>query len=289
VSVKDRALHSDLANRVAEYVTVRNVGRYLGRTAMEAATEMLWRRRRAADLAMVVADHFAVSGATVADVGASWGLFTYHLARRIGPSGRVYSFEPHPDNAPMLHKFVEARPYVHFKPVAVSDSAGHAELLVPKQQDRQVTAQASLAHGFEGQGVDVNNIEVATVRLDDAVPSSVDVDFVKIDVEGHEMSVLRGGSALLERSRPAILIEIEQRHLSVPITDVFQQIEDLGYQLFYVTKSALRPIGHFDVHRDQTSMVASGEFHPFAMPRGYVHDFCAVRTPDVLGGLPVRS
>jgi FkbM family methyltransferase len=289
LSVKDRVLHSEVANWAAKYVTVRNVGRSLGRTAMETATEMLWHRRQAGDLALVVADHFATSGATVIDVGASWGLFTYHLARRVGKSGQVYSFEPHPDNALMLRKLAKARPYVHFSPVAVSDEAGRAELLVPRQQDRLVTAQASLAHGFDGQGVDVEEIEVPTVRLDDEVGPAVHVDFVKIDVEGHEMSVLRGGSSMFQRSRPSILIEIEQRHLSVPIEDVFQQVEELGYHLFCVTETALRPIAGFDVERDQMSMVRSGEFHPFAMPKAYVHDFCAVRTPGLLGSLPVHS
>jgi FkbM family methyltransferase len=233
---------------------------------------------------MTVADHFAPSGATVVDVGASWGLFTYHLAHRVGKSGQLFSFEPHPDNAPMLRKLAQARPNVHFSQVAVSDEAGTAQLLVPARGNRQVTAQGSLAHGFDGQGVDVRKIEVPLVRLDDALGPHVDVGFVKIDVEGHEMSVLRGGAQMFRRCRPAILIEIEQRHLSVPIDVVFRQIEDLGYHLFYVTESALRPIVDFDVERDQMSMVNSGEFHPFAMPAGYVHDFCAVSSPDLVSG-----
>ena len=58
---------------------------------------------------------------------------------------------------------------------------------------------------------------------------------------------------------------------------------------FQTDDAALRPIAGFDVERDQMSMVTSGEFHPFAMPKAYVHDFCAVRTPDLLGGLPVHS
>jgi hypothetical protein len=37
------------------------------------------------------------------------------------------------------------------------------------------------------------------------------------------------------------------------------------------------------------SMVTPGEFHPFAMPKAYVSDFCAVRTPELLGSLPVHS
>ncbi|OBA68735.1 hypothetical protein A5641_17370 [Mycobacterium sp. 1554424.7] len=280
---------SDVANWAAKYVTMRNVGRYLGRPALETATEMLWRRRQSADLAMVVADHLVTPGATVIDVGASWGLFTYHLARRVGELGTVYSFEPHPRNRVMLQKLAKARPRVRFSPVAVSDEAGWAELLVPTQQNRQVTAQASVAHGFDGQGVGVEKIEVPTVRLGEVLGPEVRVDFVKIDVEGHEMSVLRGGSSMFERWRPSLLIEIEQRHLSVPIEEVFQQIEGFGYHLYYVTESALRPISAFDVQRDQMSMVTSGEFHPFAMPKSYVHDFCAVRTPSLLGGLPVDS
>jgi FkbM family methyltransferase len=288
-SVRSQGLSGDVANWAAKYATVRNIGRYLGRNAMQTTAEMLWRRRQARDLALVVADHFATSGATVIDVGASWGLFTYHLARRVGKSGQVYSFEPHPDNAPMLRKLAKARPYVHFSPVAVSDDVGRAELLIPRQQSRLVTAQASLSHGFDGQGVDVEKVEVPTVRLDDQIAPAVDVDFVKIDVEGHEMSVLRGGSSILRRSRPPILIEIEQRHLSVPIDDVFRQLEELGYHLFYVGQAALRPIAEFDVERDQMSMVTSGEFHPFAMPEAYVHDFCAVPAPGVLAGLPVES
>lgn len=281
MSTRERLLHSDAANWAAKYVTVRNVGRYLGRPAMATATELLWQRRRAQDLAMDVVDRFATNGATAVDVGASWGLFTYHLARRVGRSGQVYSFEPHPENAPMLHKLAAARSGVHFRQVAVSDQAGYAELVVPQRHSRQVTAQSSLAHGFDGQDVDVTRIDVPTVRLDDELGPAVDVDLVKIDVEGHELAVLRGGAEMFRRCRPAILIEIEQRHLSVPIDDVFRQLEELGYHVFCITESGLRQIAQFDVERDQMSMVASDEFHPFAMPSAYVHDFCAVRSPEL--------
>lgn len=281
--MKGALLQSEAANWAARYVTVRNVGRLLGRRAMATATEALWRCRRTQDLAMSVADHFAPNGATVVDVGASWGLFSYHLARRVGKSGQLYSFEPHPANAPMLRKLDEARPYVHFSQSAVSDEPGTAQLMVPQHHNRQVTAQGSLAHGFDDQGVDVRKIEVPLVRLDDVL-AGVDVDFVKIDVEGHELAVLRGGADMFRRCRPAILIEIEQRHLSVPISEVFRQIEDFGYHLCYVTESALRPIAEFDVERDQMSVVDSDEFHPFAMPPGYVHDFLAVRSPELVSG-----
>ena len=286
LSVNSRALQSDAVNWAARYLTPRNIGRYLGPAAMEAAVEIVWsRQRRTGDLAAAVSDHFVRRNATVIDVGASWGLFTYHLARRVGEGGRVYSYEPHPANALVLQKLAAARPYVHFRPVAVSDLSGRAELLVPKRHNRLVTAQSSLAHRFEG--IEVESIAVPTVRLDDEIGESSQVDFIKIDVEGHEMSVLRGGISIFRRCRPPVLIEIEQRHLAVPIRDVLQELQELGYYLFYIGGSVLRPIADFDVHRDQLSKVTAGKFYPFSMPKDYVCNFCAVRTPDLLQGLPV--
>jgi FkbM family methyltransferase len=188
LSVKERVLQSHAVNWATNYLTPRNIGRYFGHNAMTAAVEIFWsRQRRTGDLTAIVSDHFVRAGATVIDVGASWGLFTYHLARRVGERGLVYSYEPHPANAVVLQKLAKARPHVQFRPVAVSDAAGHAELLVPKQHSRLVTAQSSLAHGFKE--VETERIEVQTVRLDDEIGTALQVDFIKIDVEGHELYV----------------------------------------------------------------------------------------------------
>jgi FkbM family methyltransferase len=184
----------------------------------------------------------------------------------------------------------KARPYVTFRSVAVSDLAGRAGMKVPTRNKRLVTAQSSLAHGFEGiKGIAVERVEVSTVRLDDEIDAALPVDFVKIDVEGHETSVFRGGKSMFQRCLPAILIEIEQRHLTVPIRDVLQEFQEFGYDLFYIDEFILRPIAEFDVERDQLSKIEANRFNPFSMPRGYVSNFCAVRTPELLQGLPVVS
>lgn len=288
MSVKDRALQSGVLNWAANYVTPRNIGRYLGYGAMDAAIETLWaRQRQGGDLTALISDHLVRDGMTVIDVGASWGLFSYHLARRVGSAGLLYSFEPHPLNASVLQKLAAARPCVQFRPVAVSDATGHAEVRVPKVRSRLVTAQSSLAHDFEG--VAVETVEVPTVRLDDEVGTERRIGFVKIDVEGHELAVLRGGASMFRRWLPPVLIEIEQRHLAVPIGDVFRQLQDLGYHVFYVKQSRLRPVASFDLHRDQLSMVTEGRFYPFSMPKDYVCNFCAVRTPDLLRDLPISD
>lgn len=290
MSVKDSALQSGAMNWLANYFTPRNVGRYLGNAGMAATIEILWsKHRRARDLSAMVCDHFVGEGATVVDVGASWGLFTYHLAHRVGRRGQVYSYEPHPANTAVLQKLAKAQSHVHFRPVAVSNVTGRRQMQVPRRKNRLVTAQSSLAHGFNGlDEVEVERVAVTTVRLDDEIGPEVQVDFVKIDVEGHEISVLQGGASMFRRCLPPLLIEIEQRHLEGAIEDVFHFIQELGYHLFYVDEDALRPIADFDLQRDQLAKVVNGQFYPFSMPKGYICEFCAVRTPDSLHGLPVQ-
>lgn len=280
-------VRSTLTNSAATVANPRNVGRYFGYGAMSAAVEFVWRRQATAgDLAAVLTDRFVGAGAVTVDVGASWGLFSYHLARKVGGSGTVFSFEPHPMNKTVLEKLAKARPNIHFRPAAVSDVAGSADLQVPVFGNRHVTAQSSLSHGFDGQhGVRVEKVTVPTVRLDDEIGDR-HIDFIKIDVEGHEVRVLRGASALLRKQLPPMLIEIEQRHLDDPIKDVFAEIEDIGYTLYFIDGAAIRPIDEFDVERHQLSAVVPDQFTPFSMPAGYVYNFCAVAKPDVLSGAP---
>jgi FkbM family methyltransferase len=254
---------------------------------MQATIEILWQRqRKGGDLGAVFTDHFVRDGSVVVDVGASFGLFSYHLARLVGRSGTVYSFEPHPSNRVVLQKLAKARSAVRFRPVAVSDEPGTAQMQVPVFGGRHVTAQSSLAHGFgDVDGVAVENVSVPTVRLDDELGDRA-IDFIKIDVEGHEIAVLRGAAAMLRKNLPPMLIEIEQRHLDYPIADVFAEITGLGYELFFIDGPALRPIDEFDLDKHQMFAVEPREFTPFSMPDGYVVNFCAVAKADMLSAIP---
>lgn len=281
------AVKSALVNSAATWVTPRNVARYFGPQAMQAAVDFVWGRQvRRGDLAAVLTDRFAGRGAVTVDVGASWGLFSYHLARRVGPAGTLFSFEPHPANRPALEKLARARPQVRFRAAAVSDETGSADMQVPVFGGRHVTAQSSIAHGFDGQGgVRVERFAVPTVRLDDELGETA-VDFIKVDVEGHEVSVLRGAAAVLRKHLPPMLIEVEQRHLDHPIADVFAEITELGYSLYFIDGQALRPIEEFDLDKHQLSAVVPSEFTPFDMPPGYVCNFCAVASAEVLSGVP---
>lgn len=281
------AVKGALENSAAKWATPRNVGRYFGPEALQATVELVWQRQaKGGDLAAVLTDRFVRNGGVTVDVGASWGLFSYHLARRVGKDGTVFSFEPHPANKLVLEKLAKARPQVRFRAAAVSDEVGSAYMQVPVFGGREVTAQSSIAHGFAGQhGVRVERLSVPTVRLDDEI-ADTPIDFIKVDVEGHEVSVLRGAAKVLRKHLPPMLIEIEQRHLDHPIADVFAEITELGYSLYFIDGQALRPVEEFDLDLHQLSAVVPNEFTPFSMPPGYVCNFCAVSSADVLSGVP---
>jgi hypothetical protein len=78
------------------------------------------------------------------------------------------------------------------------------------------------------------------------------VSLIKIDVEGHEYSVIEGAAKTITSSRPALLIEIEQRHIHRPIADVFEKIRGFCYQGFFMGVLGLTSLEEFDVARHQS-------------------------------------
>jgi hypothetical protein len=77
------------------------------------------------------------------------------------------------------------------------------------------------------------------------------VGFVKIDVEGHEEAVLKGGLKTLKRDMPNMMIEIEERHAPGSLDRVSALLRSIGYSGFYLDRKQLLPIAQFDLRRDQ--------------------------------------
>jgi FkbM family methyltransferase len=144
-------------------------------------------------------------GMTVLDVGAHVGCHALLAARLVGSEGKVYAFEPSPDNFALLRKNVELNGYknVDLIPKAVAEKTGTVTFhLSPEGNDRNAIFKSSRA---SGRG---RSVEVQTVSLDDFLEQKgwPKVDFIKIDVEGAEPLVLQGMTRLLKRSTQLALI-----------------------------------------------------------------------------------
>ena len=167
----------------------------------------------------------------------------------IGAEGRVVAIEPLPDLAKMLTRAVD---HLHL-PVtvyncALSSKEGEADLRVPVVNGGRAAGFATLENrDFEGK-----SYHVKLRRLDDICRDHPGrLSFIKIDVEGHELEVLRGSIETLAR-RPNLLIEIEQRHSTVPITDTFEFLKSHGFRgEFLDENSKPHPLEEFDPTKHQ--------------------------------------
>jgi FkbM family methyltransferase len=144
------------------------------------------------------------SGSVVVDVGANIGFFTVALARVAG--ARVYAVEPMPGNVARLRRNVDANGLggsVTVVAHALGDEPGELWLL-PESAASETGNAAPAAPGVAGA------VRVEVRRLDDvADESGIDrCDLLKIDVEGAELAVLRGGEAFVRRFRPSIYLEL---------------------------------------------------------------------------------
>lgn len=149
-------------------------------------------------------------GMIVLDIGAHHGLYSLIAATRVGITGRVVSFEPSPRERERLerHKRINKLDQITIEPIALGSAAGTATLYLPAAKNSGFNS----LHPSEEIRSEATPVEVPVMTLDDYVANSkLDrIDFIKLDVEGGELEVLKGGEAIFRgKSRPVILAEVE--------------------------------------------------------------------------------
>lgn len=151
-------------------------------------------------------------GDTVADVGAFIGLYTVALAKRVGASGTVLSFEPNPENFHISKAHVELNG-VSQQVELTQAAVGAEDGVVPFE-----AGGGSTAHIRRHPASDTQMVQC--VRLD-TMFAGKRLDLLKIDVEGYEEIVLRGATNLLmEHARGPRLIYIEAHPYAWPAIGV---------------------------------------------------------------------
>ena len=204
------------------------------------------------------------------DIGVHLGFYSRHL---VGLCSRVIGFEPNPTSAALAAACLPRN--VQIENVALSDKAGTAILRIPRfGPDGGTEALGTLEAANPLGGAAFEEIEVRIARLDDY--NLPPVGFMKIDVEGHEEAVLRGGTQLLQRDRPACMVEIEERHNSGAIARVLEYFEDLDYHAFYLSGGYFKSVdrGSIDTNELQGEhskpYVNNFFFLPFAAPEALI-------------------
>ncbi len=201
------------------------------------------------------------------DVGAKVGMYTYRIRKN---SSDVLAFEPIPLFHNMLKKvFDDTRSRI--EPVAVSSCRGKATLRMPfdctgDAQFGRSTIDPSnpLTHK---QVARTEDLEVETRTIDEyTLPS---VGFIKIDVEGHEVSVLEGATQTIAQHKPNLLIECNDDHHPDARAKLAAWLGANDYDGFFVHGRQVKPMDQYDraehwdkhtienficIHRSRTDM-----------------------------------
>lgn len=192
-------------------------------------------------------------GEIAIDVGAHFGLWSYHLSRRVGPAGRVYAFEPIPQTYAILRqtlRWLRCRNVAGY-PFAVGAEPGLVQMRVPRQSNgAAASGQACLAIRHDARPGREQHARFDTADIIDQAQATLEflddepVPFLKLDIEGGELFALRGATRLLERWHPTIVCEINPWFVAGfqhTAHDVVACLADFDYTLYRYVAHQLVP------------------------------------------------
>jgi FkbM family methyltransferase len=206
---------------------------------------------------------FLQPGMTVLDIGAHKGLYTLISSFQVGRNGRVLAFEPSPRERKRLKQHLHLNLYhnVAVFDLALGESAGRADLFVVQGTE---TGCNSLRPPDVKQPVQAVSVPVRSLDevLHECQISAV--DFIKLDVEGAELSVLKGAAQLLNSAhRPTILCEVQDQRTApwgYPASCIIEYLSSLGYSWFELDETGnLRPLALDRPHYDGNFVACPGE------------------------------
>ncbi len=200
MSIGSRPIHSNMRVRAAHAL-------------YRVATRLHWAEPELNGLAA-----FVRRGDEVIDVGAALGMYTVPLTDLVGRSGRVSSFEPQPRGLATvwLLRTITGPHRGRVSRVAMGPVAGESTIVVPFLRGFPIFGHGHVAgRTDDGQGRQYRTrAPMSTVDTWVAEHGISRVAFIKVDVEGFEPLVIEGAVATIDRDRPSLLLEIEDRHLA---------------------------------------------------------------------------
>ena len=195
------------------------------------------------------------------DIGANKGVWAEVLR---GKCAHVHAFEPNPKMFSLLKAGAGRKVTCH--QIALSDSSGVAEFRVPRGRSGNYSNQGG-SLSADKVSENYGQVSVEALRLDDMDVGHV--GFMKIDVEGFEMQVLKGASKTIARDKPVMIVEIEEQHNKRPIEDSIAAVEAMGYASFVLSDGVMTSASHVDMN----------ECHRLAVgTRRYINNFIFLPT-----------
>jgi len=173
------------------------------------------------DVALLISE-FTPSQGVFYDIGSNWGYFSLFLASREYFRGRIHAFEPWPSSYRDLESMItqaELEDVITHHNMALGESRGQVSM-----QCGRHSGEAKIVDGAKGNIVKQETLD--SLRMEGP-------DFMKIDVEDFEASVLRGGALILDEKRPSIVFEFSSDNEDSASTGVLMVLEEHQYEVYY--------------------------------------------------------
>lgn len=187
------------------------------------------------DAELLLLEFFLTKNSVFFDIGTNKGEYAYYVEKLINPKN-IYLFEPEKK----LNKQLQAIfSNCNVNNIALSNSKGTHQFKIPVINGVVDNCLSSLeVDNKEDNETEAIIYEVKTDTLDNfAKEKNIIPDLIKIDVEGHELSVLKGAEKFISKYHPTLIIEIEQRHhKDINIESVFESFKQKGYNCYYYSK-----------------------------------------------------
>jgi FkbM family methyltransferase len=182
---------------------------------------------------------YVSAGSVVVDAGANIGIYSEFLAKSVGSSGVVHSFEPEANNFARLRAALSDFPNVRLNQLALSNRTGESTLYV---SDHLNVDHRAYPTGNQGR----RRVAIQSTTLDDYFPPRERVDLIKMDLQGFELHALRGARRVLDENRNIkLLVEFWPyglREAGGDWRDLVMLLEDQGMRLQQVSYGKVTPL-----------------------------------------------
>lgn len=190
------------------------------------------------------------------DAGAEYGFYAYLAVKHMGSDRTIHLFEPEPVRIELLSEFMAPHAGVTIHPMAVSQGSGEAVLHKPKLTVSSTIDPTVAQYGDEA----LNPVAytVPTASLDDMF-ADVDVDVLKMDIEGAEVLAFKGMRNLLAKGKTRIFIEFHRPYVESieagGMAMMQAMLDENGYTCYHCEGETLTPC---DIERGRVYLVPPG-------------------------------
>ena len=192
--------------------------------------------------AQLVLYNFVKPGMHIIDIGANIGATTLNFAKRVGVEGKVFSFEPSPYNYKKALENIKLNNFENIKLINQGLGNEKTTTFLYNVNENNRGMQRLLKDSEDISSYEKTSVEIDTLDRSMQIFNIPTPSLIKIDVEGYEFKVLKGGWETIKNNMPALFIELDDNNLQEQgnnAKELIQYLLEFGYNIVNAATGSL--------------------------------------------------